>query len=374
MPKPRAGLTRAVSTGLIALTVAAGLASAGSGKTATRGSAAAHAAGSVRASFVLGQQLVSVPRPGNTAEDAVTQLIAGPTAAEAGKGMRSFVPKTVKLRALTVTGHTATVDMDSAFAQAPSAESRTARLAQLVYTVSSVPGITSVRVVIDGSAPTPGRFPGFDLTRPVTRAEIARPKVALPKPPAPKLRPPSPDTQELQQRLADLGYLPAAHVDGRPGTETTLAVIAFQKWAGLTRDGVAGPATLKALATAERPVPVAAGSRKRIEVLLDRQLALLVQDDKVLLTIAVSTGKGVNATPPGSFKVFRKETKSWSYPFQVWLPWASYFTGGIAFHEYPDVPTQAASHGCVRVPRYDAQLLYQFASLGTPVHVITRSI
>ncbi len=90
--------------------------------------------------------------------------------------------------------------------------------------------------------------------------------------------------------------------------------------------------------------------------------------------MAVSTGKGSNATPPGSFRIFRKEIKSWSYPFQVWLPWASYFVGGIAFHEYPDVPTQAASHGCVRVPRYDAQLLYKFGTLRTPVKVITKSI
>jgi lipoprotein-anchoring transpeptidase ErfK/SrfK len=90
--------------------------------------------------------------------------------------------------------------------------------------------------------------------------------------------------------------------------------------------------------------------------------------------VGVSTGKGSNATPPGSFKVFRKEVKSWSYPFQVWLPWASYFVGGIAFHEYPDVPTQAASHGCVRVPQYDAERLYRFAPVRTPVTVISKSI
>jgi lipoprotein-anchoring transpeptidase ErfK/SrfK len=93
-----------------------------------------------------------------------------------------------------------------------------------------------------------------------------------------------------------------------------------------------------------------------------------------MLTIPVSTGKGENATPPGSFRVFRKEIKSWSYPFQVWLPWASYFVGGVAFHEYPDVPTQAASHGCVRVPQYWSQLLYRFAAIGTPVRVFTRSL
>ena len=217
-------------------------------------------------------------------------------------------------------------------------------------------------------------FPHFDLTQPVTRAEIIRPKVVLPKYPAPRLGPPSPAIRKLQQRLADLSYLPANRVDGRAGNETTFAVIAFQKWAGLPRDGVVGPATTKALATAERPLPITPGTGNRIEVLLDRQLALLIEGNRVLLTVAVSTGKGSNATPPGSFRIFRKEIKSWSYPFQVWLPWASYFVGGIAFHEYPDVPTQAASHGCVRVPRYDSQLLYRFGALRTPVKVITKSI
>ena len=52
-------------------------------------------------------------------------------------------------------------------------------------------------------------------------------------------------------------------------------------------------------------------------------------------------------------------------PYKVWLPWASYFVGGVAFHESPDVPTQPASHGCVRVPPYDAKWLYDHAPIGT---------
>ena len=359
--------------GSLTLTIAAGLALPGSGGAVGSGSTTARATSPAKAYFVLGQQLVAVPAPRATIKGAIARLIGGPSTNEIRRGVRSFVPKTVKLEAASRTGHTATVDLSSAFAEG-NAEARTARLAQLVYTVSSVPGVTSVRVQIDGRAPATGVFPRFDLTLPLTRAEITRPKVELPKNPAPRLGAPSPATRKLQQRLADLGYLPANRVDGRPGAETAFAVTAFQKWAGLPRDGVAGPATTKALATAERPLPITPGTGNRIEVLLDRQLALLIEGNRVLLTVAVSTGKGSNATPPGSFRIFRKEIKSWSYPFQVWLPWASYFIGGIAFHEYPDVPTQAASHGCVRVPRYDAQLLYRFGSLRTPVKVIAKSI
>ena len=365
---------RALLIGSVALTIAAGLALPGSGGAVGSGPTAARATATAKTYFVLGQQLLAVPAAPATIKGAVAQLIAGPGTTQVRRGVRSFVPKTVNLRTAARTGNTATVDLSFSFAQGGTAEGRTARLAQLVFTISSIPGITSVLLRIDGRAPAPGVFPRFDLTRPVTRAEITRPKVELPKGPAPKLRPPSPATRKLQQRLADLGYLPANRVDGRPGPETTFAVIAFQKWAGLPRDGVVGPTTTGALARAERPLPITPGTGKRIEVLLDRQLALLIEGNRVLLTVTVSTGKGSNATPPGSFRIFRKEIKSWSYPFQVWLPWASYFVGGIAFHEYPDVPTQAASHGCVRVPRFDAQLVYKFGSLRTPVKVVTTSI
>jgi lipoprotein-anchoring transpeptidase ErfK/SrfK len=56
--------------------------------------------------------------------------------------------------------------------------------------------------------------------------------------------------------------------------------------------------------------------------------------------------------------------------YSVWLPYASYFNGGIAFHESRDVPAYPASHGCVRVPRDDAPLVYTFAALHLPVRVL----
>ena len=341
--------------------------------TAAVGGSAAHGATpGTKAYFVLGQQLVGVPVAAPTPRGAVAQLLAGPPARP---GLLSFVPKSVRLRHSSRSGSTATVDLSAAFGRGTPG-SRTARLAQLVYTVSSVRGVRSVLVLIEGRTPGPAVFPHLDLGRPLTRRDIARPKVPLPSPSQPRLKPPSPAIKKLQQRLADLSFLPATDIDGRAGPETSFAVTAFQKWAGLGRDGVAGQATMRALASAARPAPITVGtSGRRIEVLLDRQLALIVQGNRVVLTIPVSTGKGVaNATPPGSFQIFRKEVKSWSYPFQEWLPWASYFNGGIAFHEYPDVPTQAASHGCVRVPQYWSQLLYRFAPIGTAVRVLTRSV
>ena len=102
---------------------------------------------------------------------------------------------------------------------------------------------------------------------------------------------------------------------------------------------------------------------------LGPQVALLVEGSRVTRVIKVSTGAPGYATPTGRYAIYRKNPRDWSYPYKVWLPYASYFNGGIAFHESPDVPAYAASHGCVRVPRDDAQLVYSFATLSTPVQV-----
>jgi lipoprotein-anchoring transpeptidase ErfK/SrfK len=165
----------------------------------------------------------------------------------------------------------------------------------------------------------------------------------------------------------------AADVDGRAGPRTTSAIVAFQKWAGLPRDGVAGPATRAALTASTRPTPIGPGTGHRVEVLLDRQLALVEDGSQVARVLDVTTGKAGFETPTGSYRVFRKKQRSWSVPYKVWLPWASYFVGGVAFHEYPDVPPTPASHGCVRVPRWDAQWLYLQTPTGTPVTVLGRS-
>ena len=67
---------------------------------------------------------------------------------------------------------------------------------------------------------------------------------------------------------------------------------------------------------------------------------------------------------------YRREQRSWSYSYRVWLTWAAYFNRGIAFHGYRTVPVYAASHGCVRVPFPFARELYAFARLGTRVDVL----
>ena len=176
-----------------------------------------------------------------------------------------------------------------------------------------------------------------------------------------------------QQRLIDLGFMAPSGLTGMVDTQTSTAVLGFEKWANLPRDGVLGASTLDQLERATRPEPRLRMPGRRIEVQLRRQLALLIEDNRVVRAVHISSGSG-GRTPTGSFHVYRKERYSWSVPFKVWLPWASYFTGGIAFHEYPVVPTYAASHGCVRVNHYDAADALRLRGAGHPGRRLRRGI
>lgn len=300
---------------------------------------------------------VSVVRSGTTIEAAVSHLLAGPTAAERDRGIRSAVPRRTPLRSVTVERRVVTVDLGARFAAGRDETALQERVGQLIRTVRGVPGVLSVRLLVEGGVPV-GLFPGYDLRRPVA---------------APVERPASePTTRELQQRLVDLGFLAESGLTGITDYQTTTAVLGFQKWANLNRDGTLGAATVAALMRATRPAPGLRSPGRRIEVQLRRQVALLIQDDKVVRTVHISSGAG-GLTPRGSFRIYRKERYSWSVPFKVWLPWASYFTGGIAFHEFGSVPTYPASHGCIRVSHYDAPMLFGFAESGTRVDVFDEA-
>ena len=233
-----------------------------------------------------------------------------------------------------------------------------ARLGQVTYTLTQFPKVKRTKVVAGGTPVEPEPT--------LERTDYAKPKGGPKRLSRPKGERGS-SVKALQERLAELRYLPKRAVDGVDGYRTQQAVIAFQSWRGLERDGVVGPATTAALAKASTPSSKADGPARRIEVYRDKGVALLISHDKVKRAIHVSSGGPGNETPSGTYSVFRKELQSWSVPFQTWLPYASYFNNGIAFHEYPDVPTYPASHGCVRVPAPEAPGVYKFAAIDTAV-------
>ena len=305
----------------------------------------------------------------STLEATAGKLIQGPTPAEAEAGAQTQIPGDTQLEGIEVRGRDAVVDVSEEFLEDVPEDPRQrtraqeqeldARLGQVTYTLTQFEQVDSVRVLAVGEVVAPN----------LDREDYAPPPSG-PKPIVKPLGAKDPKVGRVQVRLWMLGYLPKTAIDGLDGYRTQQAVTAFQAWEGLERDGVAGPATKRVLATASRPKPRPGGPAKRIEVYRDRGVALLVKGGRTKRAVHVSTGAAGTETPSGSFEVFRKELQSWSVPFSTWLPYASYFNQGIAFHEYPDVPPFPASHGCVRVSAPEAEFVYGFAAIGTAVLVL----
>lgn len=84
------------------------------------------------------------------------------------------------------------------------------------------------------------------------------------------------DVRRLQQLLINAGQKIVA--DGQFGPATEGAVKAFQKVAGLTVDGSAGPATLAVLEKVKKPVPPVAVEEKEVDEMADK-LPKTQQDD-----------------------------------------------------------------------------------------------
>jgi N-acetylmuramoyl-L-alanine amidase len=176
-------------------------------------------------------------------------------------------------------------------------------------------------------------------------------------------------TKALQRKLIRLRYLQPGLATGTYGLGTLQAVMAFQGWVGLPRTGYMDSASYAALKHAKTPVSWG-HKQKHMEVHKDRQVLLLIGKlGNVKRAIHVSTAAPGHFTPVGIFHIYSKQIMSWSTLFDVWLPYADYFTGGYAFHEYPDVPGVPASHGCIRIADGDAQVVWKFAALGTRVAI-----
>jgi hypothetical protein len=336
-------------------------------------SSAASAPSRVPVSFLRGEQLASVQRAGGTPLEAMRQLIAGPTPAEVRLGFRTYLPAGTRVLSVNVANGVATVDLNERFASGSDRGSLLARLSQVVRTLTGLEGATAVQFLVNGGV-VAARFPGISMSQPITLRFLQTPNVGVPTAPTLRLPPPDAAVKNVQQQLIALGYLLPRDDDGQFGPATQNAILAFQKWERLGRTGLLDRRTKARLAVARRPSPISrGGAGRRAEVLLDRQVALLINNNRVVRTIAVSTGKPSTPTPPGNYRVYAKIQRWWSVPFREWLPWALPFVGGIAFHELQDVPAYPASHGCVRQSFTVARWTYNFASVGMPVKVIARS-
>jgi lipoprotein-anchoring transpeptidase ErfK/SrfK len=329
----------------------------------------------IKVFFVQGEQFalrMRVLAPDRQAPRfAIEALLAGPTHAEQRAGIETTIPTGTRLESLKVKGDAAIVGLSHARPQPTpfDVSLRPARAAQIVYTLTAIPQIKQVLINVNGieraafvgsRLAVRGALEQRDMSKPI---RLPSEPVDVPKGAAPA------DPRGVQQRLVALRYLPAAAVTGAWDYQTSQAVMAFQAWQQLDRDGIVGAQTLAALETAARPEPRSSQPGRLVEVYRDKGVTLLIDDGEVVRALHSSSGTQGYETPTGRYSIFRKERNSWSVPYQVWLPYASYFNAGIAFHGFADVPATAASHGCIRLPVPDAPTAYDFMSIGTPIFV-----
>jgi len=166
----------------------------------------------------------------------------------------------------------------------------------------------------------------------------------------------------LEKRLVDLHYRLAGATDGRYDFRTGDAVVAFHKVQGMARTFTVDEATWRRLADPRFPHAVKDWRGFHFEVDQTKQVLYTVKGGDITNVLHVSTGAG-GATHDGIFRVFSK--LAGFSPHHLYYP--SFFDGERALHGWTEVPTYAASHGCVRIPYWNAKWVYALADYGVRV-------
>ena len=186
-------------------------------------------------------------------------------------------------------------------------------------------------------------------------------------------------TREAERLLSEMGYWTGV-VDGRLDPVSRSALIAFQKW---ERRPVTGKLTLDELEAIRNGASpkVRESGYAHVEVDVDRQVLLLVNSEGIVRTLPVSTGndkpfddegqKSVAYAARGRFLVYQK-VAGWEKGMLGSMYYSNYISGGVAIHGSPNVPSQPASHGCIRVPMFAARELSKLLPVGTIVLVYDK--
>jgi peptidoglycan hydrolase-like protein with peptidoglycan-binding domain len=173
----------------------------------------------------------------------------------------------------------------------------------------------------------------------------------------------------LQSELNELHY--AVPLTGNFDEGTGQALIAFRKLTGLARVAYAGTQVFSRLTHGGGAFHVHyPGDGRHVEGDLTRQvLAEIEPGGRVHKIYTMSSGKPSTPTVIGRFRVYSKTPGTNSEGMVD----SNYFIRGYAIHGYAEVPTYAASHGCLRVPIPDAPTIYAWVQYGTPVDVYNES-
>jgi hypothetical protein len=174
-----------------------------------------------------------------------------------------------------------------------------------------------------------------------------------------------PSVRLLQSELSALHF--AVPLNGVYDEATGRAVVAFRKMTGLDRVSYTNGAVFRRLREGGGVFHVRyPHDGRHVEGNLSRQvLAEIEPGGRVRALYTMSSGKPSTPTVIGRFRVYSKTPGTNSEGMVD----SNYFIRGYAIHGYAEVPTYAASHGCLRVPIPNAAAIYGWVHEGTPVDV-----
>ena len=165
---------------------------------------------------------------------------------------------------------------------------------------------------------------------------------------------------EIEKRLTRLSFNPGK-VDEIYDIKTKFAVRAFQSVCGISPTGVVDEETLKKLESPKKLQVEDKYITDLVEVDLARQILVLVSGGKVKYILPISSGRVGYDTPTGNYFI-NGFLPGWHEV--VNKPWTGmmynsiYFWRSYAIHGSTSVPPYPASHGCIRITSWDADLIY----------------
>jgi lipoprotein-anchoring transpeptidase ErfK/SrfK len=178
-----------------------------------------------------------------------------------------------------------------------------------------------------------------------------------------------PSVRLLQSELNAMHFV--VPLNGVFDEATGRAVIAYRKMTGLARVSSTNLTVFEKLQAGAGAFHVRyPHDGRHVEGDLTRQvLAEIEPGGRVHALYTMSSGKPSTPTVIGRFRVYSKTPGTNSEGMVD----SNYFIRGYAIHGYAEVPTYAASHGCLRVPIPNASAIYGWVQYGTPVDVYNES-
>jgi LysM repeat protein len=172
-------------------------------------------------------------------------------------------------------------------------------------------------------------------------------------------------------RIAQRFGVPWSTIAGMNGISDPNQIYAGQVLTIPVADGTTAGST--AGQSADVPAPTIT-TGKQIVVDLSDQMTYAFEDGQLVRSVLSSTGLPATPTVLGDYRIYLRYTaQTMSGPgyYLPDVPYVMYFYQGYALHGtyWHNNFGRPMSHGCVNLPTPEAEWFFNFAQIGTPVHV-----